>query len=78
MTNEEYSNLRDDIKCLIMDLIGDPDIRRAIGEALVELPQEYVEDFRRFNAYTKCVRPAVHADTSSIPEYRPIRPEAEK
>jgi len=36
MTNEEYSNLRDDIKCLILDLVGDPDIRRAIGEAILD------------------------------------------
>ena len=68
MTNEEYSNLRDDIKCLILDLVGDPDIRRAIGELIFDAPVD-AEEY---------VGPAAHADTSSIPEYRPIRPEAEK
>ena len=57
---------KEEVKKLILELLKDADIRETIGEALVELSREYVEDF---------ISPAVHADTSSIPEYRPIRPE---
>ena len=55
------------LKKLILELLKDEDIREVIGEALVELPREY--------GPVGVKRMVYDADTSDIPEYRPIRPE---